>query len=104
VEAFERGGFDVILMDIQMPEMDGLGATAEIRNRETRKRRPSGPDPEQRIPIVALTAHAMAGDRERFLEAGMDGYVSKPIQVTELLAMISGVCGHSDRSTRPTES
>ena len=86
VEAFERGGFDVILMDIQMPEMDGLRATAEIRGRETRS-------PQQRIPIVALTAHAMTGDRERFLKAGMDGYVSKPIQVTELMAMISGICG-----------
>jgi CheY-like chemotaxis protein/HPt (histidine-containing phosphotransfer) domain-containing protein len=72
--------FDVALLDIQMPEMSGLEATAAIRDREGRSRR--------RLPIVALTAHAMQGDRERCLDAGMDGYLSKPIDVDELLETV----------------
>jgi osomolarity two-component system sensor histidine kinase NIK1 len=95
VEAFvrESARFDLVLMDVQMPEMDGFEATAAIRKwqRETL----GSLDPEafrrQRIPIVAMTAHAMAGDRERCLDAGMDGYVSKPFQVEELLSTISAV-------------
>ena len=70
--AVESSRFDLVLMDIQMPEMDGLEATQAIRIRE-RKR-------GGHIPIVAMTAHAMKGDRERCLEAGMDGYVAKPIR------------------------
>lgn len=72
--------FDLILMDIQMPEMDGLEATAIIREREKRK--------GGHLPIVAMTAHAMKGDKERCLEAGMDDYVSKPIKPAELFAAI----------------
>ena len=72
--------FDAVLMDVQMPEMDGFEATAAIRARE----RAQG----THIPIIAMTAHAMKGDRERCLEAGMDGYVSKPIRTTELLEAI----------------
>ena len=89
VEACEAASFDVILMDIQMPELDGIGATAAIRKRE------SGRPAPRRTPIVALTANAMTGDRERYLEAGMDGYCSKPVQMSDLLAMLSAVCGES---------
>jgi two-component system, sensor histidine kinase and response regulator len=77
------GGFDLILMDVQMPEMDGFEATAVIRARE----QSSG----AHLPIIAMTAHAMKGDKERCLEAGMDAYVSKPIQVEQLFATIDGV-------------
>jgi PAS domain S-box-containing protein len=77
----ERGSFDLILMDIQMPDVDGLQATAEIRERE----KVTG----EHIPVIALTAHAINGDRERYLEAGMDAYLSKPIQPGELYAAIN---------------
>jgi signal transduction histidine kinase/CheY-like chemotaxis protein/HPt (histidine-containing phosphotransfer) domain-containing protein len=80
VEAWRCQPFDVILMDVQMPVMDGLEATALIRTEER------GSD--RHVPIVAMTAHAMKGDRERCLEAGMDGYVSKPIQAAELWKVI----------------
>jgi PAS domain S-box-containing protein len=76
VEIVERQPFDLVLMDVQMPEMDGLEATTVIRERE----RGTG----RHLPILAMTAYAMKGDRERCLEAGMDGYVSKPIQPREL--------------------
>jgi PAS domain S-box-containing protein len=78
--ALERESFDVVLMDVQMPELGGLEATAEIRARE---RRTGG-----RAYIVAMTAHAMTGDRERFLAAGMDGYLSKPIDPEMLFAVV----------------
>ena len=77
IEALEQETFDLILMDIQMPRMDGLQATRIIRTKE----RSSG----QHMPIIALTAHAMAGDRERYLAAGLDGYVTKPIRVEDLI-------------------
>ena len=88
----ESGAFDVVLMDVQMPEMDGLEATAAIRERE----RATG----GHLPIVALTAHAMKGDAERCLEAGMDAYLAKPLQPRELVAAIDAVVG-GDRVRRP---
>ena len=79
--ALERHSFDLILMDIQMPEMDGLEATLLIREREKGTGR--------HIPILAMTAHAMKGDREKCLAAGMDDYVTKPIRPAELFAAIA---------------
>jgi CheY-like chemotaxis protein len=77
------GGFDLILMDVQMPDMDGFEATGIIRARD----KSSG----THLPIIAMTAYAMKGDEERCLAAGMDGYVSKPIQVERLVATIDSV-------------
>jgi len=82
VAAFEKEPFDAILMDVQMPEMDGFEATAAIRVRE---KSTSG-----HIPIIAMTAHSLVGDQERCLAAGMDGYVSKPIRTQQLFAVIEG--------------
>ncbi len=79
--AIEQQRFDLVLMDVQMPEMDGLEATTCIRAQE----RSTG----AHLPIIAMTAHAMKGDRERCLEAGMDGYVSKPVQTSELFKVMA---------------
>jgi two-component system, sensor histidine kinase and response regulator len=78
--AIEKDEFDLVLMDVQMPEMDGFVATQTIRESEAGTGR--------HLPIIAMTAHAMKGDQERCLEAGMDGYISKPINAAELLAVI----------------
>jgi two-component system, sensor histidine kinase and response regulator len=86
VDVFSPGKFDVILMDVQMPEMDGFEATAAIR--ETEKTNGG------RVPIIAMTAHAMKGDREQCLDAGMDGYVSKPIQVQKMAEAIESLTGN----------
>jgi CheY-like chemotaxis protein len=80
LEHASRGGFDLILMDVQMPDMDGFETTAAIRAQEL--------STGGHVPIVAVTAHAMKGDRERCLAAGMDGYLSKPLQVRELLNLL----------------
>ena len=90
VAAFLKNPFDLILMDGQMPEMDGLEASAEIRRME--KDHPESLAVRRdRIPIIAVTANAMKGDRERFLAAGMDEYISKPIKKKDLEDMISRV-------------
>jgi two-component system sensor histidine kinase/response regulator len=85
--AWEAQPFDLILMDVQMPELDGLQATMLIRESE----RVSG----RHIPIIAMTAHAMKGDREECLAAGMDGYVPKPIRVNELASALADMFSHS---------
>jgi len=81
VEAYKTDKFDMILMDVQMPQMDGIEATQTIRKLESE----SG----THIPIIAMTAHAMKGDKERCLEAGMDDYISKPIKPDELYRIIN---------------
>jgi two-component system, sensor histidine kinase and response regulator len=87
VQAVLKQPFDLVLMDVQMPEMDGFEATAAIRQTE----RGTG----RHLPILAMTAYAMKGDRERCLESGMDGYVSKPIQPRELSEMIDKLVASS---------
>jgi two-component system sensor histidine kinase/response regulator len=74
--------FDVVLMDVQMPELDGLQATSRIR---------AGEREGEHLPIIAMTAHAMSGDRERCLQAGMDDYISKPVRADELLRTVARV-------------
>jgi len=80
VAATEKNAFDLVLMDLQMPEMDGFEATAALREREKQT--------GIHLPVIALTAHALKGDRERCIEAGMDGYLSKPIRPQELDATL----------------
>jgi PAS domain S-box-containing protein len=80
VETFAREPFDLIFMDVQMPEMDGMAATREIRRREAEG---------AHVPIVALTAHAMSGDRERCLAVGMDNYMTKPVDPKQLEAILA---------------
>ena len=80
-DLFSRGAADLILMDLQMPNLGGLEATSSIRKLEASS--------NSRIPIIALTAHAMAGDRERCLAAGMDDYITKPVRSKDLLAKIA---------------
>jgi PAS domain S-box-containing protein len=87
VAAMQTKTFDVVLMDVQMPEMDGFEATAAIREMELAA--------GTRTPIIAMTAHAMKGDRERCLAAGMDAYISKPIQFEELLEVTESLSGSS---------
>lgn len=81
VTALQNQTFDLILMDVQMPVMDGVEATAAIRLSEGFT--------GAHVPIIAMTAHAMSGDRERLLRSGMDGYISKPIGIHELFSAIA---------------
>ena len=92
VAQWARAPADLVLMDVQMPEMDGIHATIEIRRAE----RHSG----GHTPIIAMTAHAMTGDRERCLAAGMDGYIAKPIQPRDLFGEIERVASVDRRAGR----
>jgi PAS domain S-box-containing protein len=94
IDSSTQSPFEVLLMDLQMPEMSGFEATHAIRERE----RESG----GHLPIVALTAHAMVGDRERCLAAGMDGYLSKPIDVNDLIATVERF--GAEHASRPAEA
>ncbi|TWT39657.1 response regulator [Blastopirellula retiformator] len=94
VSAFREGGYELILMDVQMPVLDGMAATGEIRNLE----KESG----GHIPIIAMTAHAMKGDRERCLDAGMDGYVTKPINAQALYDAIDEALATSIPTAPPS--
>jgi signal transduction histidine kinase/NO-binding membrane sensor protein with MHYT domain/DNA-binding response OmpR family regulator/HPt (histidine-containing phosphotransfer) domain-containing protein len=84
VDAVQRNSYDVVLMDIQMPELDGIGATREIRALAGTK---------SSVPIIALTANAMVGDEKAYMEAGMNAYVSKPIHIAELFTKLADVAG-----------
>ena len=88
IESIERQPYDVVLMDVQMPEMDGLQATQQITARWAAPQRPR---------IVAMTANAMQGDREECLAAGMDDYITKPIRVDHLVEALNNVTAREDR-------
>jgi CheY-like chemotaxis protein len=87
LQAFDHQRFDLILMDIQMPEMGGVEAAKLIRQREQQA--------GGHTPIIAVTAHAMKGDRERYLSAGMDGYVTKPLRRQRLYEEIDALIGQT---------
>jgi CheY-like chemotaxis protein/HPt (histidine-containing phosphotransfer) domain-containing protein len=95
LRALEQASYDLVLMDIQMPEMDGLEAARHIRQNVPRERRPS---------IVAMTANAMTGDRDRCLEAGMDDYLKKPLRVEELEAVLEHVLQTTSAGDVPAAS
>jgi two-component system, sensor histidine kinase and response regulator len=94
LKALEREPFDLVLMDVQMPEMDGLTATRKIREMAT--------PAKSRVPIIAMTAHAIKGDRERCLQAGMDSYISKPMTSQGIAAAIAEVVELKDQGNVPT--
>jgi len=94
VAVWESQDFDLVLMDVQMPDMDGLEATAAIRAKERRSK--------AHIPIIAMTAHALKGDRGRCLEAGMDEYIAKPIRAKRLCDTIERVLGMAGTPLSPT--
>lgn len=98
----QQGPFDIILMDCQMPEMDGFEATAAIRRREEQERLAQGGQ-GRHIPIIAMTANAMKGDRERCLDAGMDDYVSKPIRPQTLQAVLARWLAPTTRARKGVE-
>ncbi|HUO99257.1 MAG TPA: response regulator [Rhizomicrobium sp.] len=92
IDAVASKDYDVVLMDIQMPELDGVAATQRIRKLDP---------PKGNVPIIAMTAHAMAGAREEYLKAGMDDYISKPVQCATVLAKLAAL---ANRAVRPGTS
>ncbi len=94
LSALERERFDLILMDVQMPRMDGVEATRRIRSG-------AAPGVDRDIPIVALTAYAMAGDREKFLAAGMDDYIAKPVDKEQLDRVLETVLAGKPSAASP---
>ncbi len=96
LDALRRQKFDLVLMDVQMPEMDGYAATREIRRSEQ-----GGMD---HMPVIAMTAHAMKGDRESCLDAGMDDYIAKPINREELQQVIERVIKAMRKAMSPQPS
>ena len=97
LEALEKGSYDLALMDVQMPEMDGIEATVLLRKKE----REEG---SIRLPVIALTAHAMRGDQERCLTAGMDGYLTKPIRPQQLDEVLEKYMALRTESANATEA
>ncbi len=93
--ALDKEAFDLVLMDVQMPKMDGFQATTAIRDKEKQT--------GAHIPIIAMTAHAMKGDRERCLEAGMDDYIAKPLKPNEILATIDRLMAKFPKSAKPSK-
>jgi len=100
IDTLGREQFDVVLMDVQMPELDGLSATVIIRQRE----RAAGQN--QHVPIIAMTAHAMSGDRERCLASGMDDYISKPLHPQDLVNAVerTNTADSAPRSSEPADA
>jgi len=88
VEMWEKGDYDLVLMDVQMPRMDGFEATSAIREKERAR--------GGHTPIVAITAYALEKDKEECLAAGMDAYMSKPIDFKKCIAMIKALTGQPD--------
>jgi signal transduction histidine kinase/CheY-like chemotaxis protein/HPt (histidine-containing phosphotransfer) domain-containing protein len=97
LEMLETGGYDIVLMDVQMPEMDGIEATKIIRASNNTKI-------QHDIPVIAMTAHAMKGDKERFIEIGMNDYVSKPFQEAELVSALQRNIQAGEKTIVPTEA
>jgi len=84
IEMLKKGDYDLVLMDVQMPVMDGITATQKVRSGDAGEKNRS-------IPIVAMTANAMKGDREKYIKAGMDDYISKPIKPQLLLEIFNEI-------------
>jgi two-component system, sensor histidine kinase and response regulator len=94
LDALGRDRYDIVLMDVQMPELNGFEATVAIRIHEQQT--------GEHVPVIAMTAHAMSGDRERCLEAGMDGYITNPITMAMLVTEVERFGYGNDRERAAT--